>query len=172
MIAIDPPVGFLNLALASKGPSTHDPRVLCPLPRWTGPVAFVGCFAKPCCLPRTPGGSASTTSLSRPAQALHTLRPVDSLDRQKRPLGSGFAGPWACFVAGLRSSQLPNQTACQLPGQPTIARVGLSPTRLSRRSGRTGVSRSKDFSGSRSVHRYAHRWARAKHAAGHLTRKC
>src|ERR1039458_4168507 len=26
MIAIDPPVGFLNLALASKGPSTHDPR--------------------------------------------------------------------------------------------------------------------------------------------------
>ena len=62
MIAIDPPVGFLNLALASKGPSTHDPRMLSPLPRWTGPVAFVGCFAKPCCLPRTPGGSASTTS--------------------------------------------------------------------------------------------------------------
>src|ERR1039458_1463833 len=49
------------------------------------------------------------------------------------------AGPWACFVAGLRSSQLPNQTACQLPGQPTIARVGLAPTRLSRRSGRTGA---------------------------------
>src|ERR1017187_496476 len=64
--------------------------VLCPLPRWTGPGAFVGCFPKPCCLPRTPAGSASMTSLSRPAQALHTLRPVDSLDRPRRPLSRGF----------------------------------------------------------------------------------
>jgi hypothetical protein len=37
--------------------------------------------------------------------------------------------PKATFVAGLRYSQLPNRTACQLPGQPTIARVGLTPTR-------------------------------------------
>ena len=44
----------------------------------------------PCCLPRNPAGSASMTSLSRPAQALHTLRPVDALDRQKRPLFQGF----------------------------------------------------------------------------------
>jgi hypothetical protein len=64
--------------------------VPCPLPRWTGPGAFVGCFPRPCCLPRTLAGSASTTSLSRPAQALHTLRPVDSLGRQKRPLSQGF----------------------------------------------------------------------------------
>ena len=35
----------------------------------------------------------------------------------------------AAFVAGLRPSQLPNQASCQLPGQPTIARVGLAPTR-------------------------------------------
>ena len=33
------------------------------------------------------------------------------------------------FVAGLRYGQLPNRTARQLPGQPTIARVGLAPTR-------------------------------------------
>jgi hypothetical protein len=32
------------------------------------------------------------TSLSRPAQALHTLRPVDLLARQKRTLSQGF-GP-------------------------------------------------------------------------------
>jgi hypothetical protein len=37
--------------------------------------------------------------------------------------------PKARFVAGLRYGQLPNRTACQLPGQPTIARVGLAPTR-------------------------------------------
>jgi len=37
--------------------------------------------------------------------------------------------PKATFVAGLRYGQLPNRTACQLPGQPTIARVGLPPTR-------------------------------------------
>jgi hypothetical protein len=64
--------------------------VLYPLPRWTGPGASVGCFPRPCCLPRVLAGSASTTSLSRPAQALHTLRPVDSLDRPRRPLSQGF----------------------------------------------------------------------------------
>ncbi len=37
--------------------------------------------------------------------------------------------PKAAFVAGLRYGQLPIRTACQLPGQPTITRVGLSPTR-------------------------------------------
>ena len=37
--------------------------------------------------------------------------------------------PKATFVAGLRYCRLPDRTACQLPGQPTIARVGLAPTR-------------------------------------------
>src|SRR5271165_2122425 len=37
--------------------------------------------------------------------------------------------PKAAFVAGLRYGQLPDRAACQLPGQPTIARVGLAPTR-------------------------------------------
>src|SRR5271165_1996130 len=64
--------------------------VLCPLPRWTDPGAFVGCFPRPCCLPRSLAGSASTTSFSRPAQASHTLRPADSLDRPRRPLSQGF----------------------------------------------------------------------------------
>src|ERR1700689_1087140 len=73
-------------------PLTRSPVSTCRahLPRWTGPGASVGCFPDPCCLPRSPGGSASMTSLSRPAQALHTLRLVDSLDRQKRPLSQGF----------------------------------------------------------------------------------
>ena len=35
----------------------------------------------PCCLPRLTGGSASTTSLSRPAQASLTLRPARLLAR-------------------------------------------------------------------------------------------
>ena len=114
--------------------------VLCPLPRWTGPGASVGCFPKPCCLPRTLGGSASMTSLSRPAQALHTLRPVDSLNRQKRPLSQGF-GP-AGYPAKPRASYR---------AKPTIARVGLPPTRCSRRSGRTR--------GHRNSHTTAHRIA-------------
>ena len=37
--------------------------------------------------------------------------------------------PKATFVAGLRYCRSPDRTACQLPGQPTIARVGLAPTR-------------------------------------------
>jgi hypothetical protein len=36
------------------------------------------------------------------------------------------AGPRACLVAGLRSSRLPDQTALQLPGRPTVSRMRLS----------------------------------------------
>ncbi len=47
-----------------------------------------------CSLPQMAGGSASALSLSRPAQASLTLRPVGSLSRPRRPLsrGSGPAG--------------------------------------------------------------------------------
>src|SRR5439155_13117807 len=38
------------------------------------------------------GGSASASSLSRPAQALPTLRPAGLLDRPRRPLSRGFSG--------------------------------------------------------------------------------
>jgi len=41
-------------------------------------------------LPRNSGGSASMTSLSRPAQASYTLRPVGLLNRPRRPLSRGF----------------------------------------------------------------------------------
>lgn len=55
-------------------------------------------------LPRYSGGSASTTSLSRPAQALLTLRPAGLLNRPK-----------AAFVTRLRPDRLPDQAARQLP---------------------------------------------------------
>src|SRR5260370_41821648 len=54
----------------------------------------------PCCLPRSTGGSASPTSLSRPSQASLTLRPARLLARLKRT-----------FVPRLRPSQLPDQAA-------------------------------------------------------------
>ncbi len=44
----------------------------------------------PCGLPRYAGGSASASSLSRPAQASLILRPAGSLDRPRRPLSRGF----------------------------------------------------------------------------------
>ena len=53
-----------------------------------------------CCLPRLTGGSASATSLSRPAQASLALRPARLLARLKRT-----------FVPRLRPSQLPDQAA-------------------------------------------------------------
>jgi hypothetical protein len=56
-------------------------------------------------LPRISGGSASMTSLSRPAQASLTLRPAGLLSR-----------PMAAFVTRLRPAQLPRQAARQLPG--------------------------------------------------------
>ena len=41
----------------------HLPHVPCPLPRWIGTGACVGCFPTPRGLPRQKGGSASTISL-------------------------------------------------------------------------------------------------------------
>ena len=43
--------------------------------------------------------------------------------------------PEVAFVAGLRSSRLPDQTACQLPGQPTVTGMRLSLTSQPRRWG-------------------------------------
>ncbi len=109
-------------------PSTNTglPRLRDPLSRRAVPItpvdrsgASVGYFPKPCCLPHSSAGSTSTTF---PFEACSGFTHVTAR-RFARP-------PKAAFVAGLRSSQLLNQTACQLPGQPTIARVGLPPTRL------------------------------------------
>ena len=44
----------------------------------------------PCCFPRYSGGSASASSLSRPAQTSLALRPAGSLNRPRRPLSRGF----------------------------------------------------------------------------------
>src|SRR6516164_3118217 len=67
--------------------SDHLLCMLCSLPRWTGsgarwlascalPRGFLPC---PCSLPHSRDGSASTSLLSRPAQASHALRPAELL---------------------------------------------------------------------------------------------
>src|SRR5262249_23336435 len=85
-----------------------------------------GCRLVPrsCCLPEMAGGSASALSLSRPAQALLALRPVESLSR-----------PAATFVTRLRPRQLPSRVARQLLDQSTIIQVEPSSTDDSRRQG-------------------------------------
>ena len=75
---------------ASPDYPDHLSNVPCPIPRWIGTGAYVGCFPIPRGLPRFPGGSASTISLSRPAQTSLALRPAGSLNRPRRPLSRGF----------------------------------------------------------------------------------
>src|SRR2546421_5799737 len=70
------------------------------------------------------GGSASALSLSRPAQASLTLRPIGSLSR-----------PEATFVTRLQPMRLPAQAARQLPDQSTTIRVESSSTDDSRPRG-------------------------------------
>jgi len=68
-------------------------------------------------LPQMAGGSASALSLSRPAQALLTLRPAGLLNRLK-----------AAFVTRLQPCRLPGRTARQLPDQSTTLWVESSST--------------------------------------------
>jgi len=83
-------------------------RAATPRPGWASPVTrptFPTCCAHYpggsdrcmcrllpclCCLPQNSGGSASASSLSRPAQASLTLRPAGWLNRPWRPLSRGF----------------------------------------------------------------------------------
>ena len=67
----------------------HPSNVPCPIPRWTAAGASVGYLPAARGLPRSSGGSASTTSLSRPAQASLALRPAGLLSRPRRPLSQG-----------------------------------------------------------------------------------
>ena len=125
---------------ASPDYPDHLSNVPCPIPRWIGTGAYVGCFPIPRGLPRFPGGSASTISLSRPAQTSLALRP--------RWIAQP---PKAAFVTRLRDGRLPNRPARQLPDQPTTlwmvpsstgdprlrgalgnAGLGLTPYRLAR----------------------------------------
>ena len=88
---------------ASPDDPHHPSSVPCPLPRRIETGARVGSFPVPRGLPRISGGSASATSLSRPAQASLALRPAGSLNRPRRPLSQGFdragypAGPLASY---------------------------------------------------------------------------
>ena len=59
-------------------------------------------------LPQMAGGSASALSLSRPAQASLTLRPVGLLSRLQRPLSRGFS-PSGYPVEPLVSYQINRQ---------------------------------------------------------------
>ena len=102
----------LHPTRASPNYPAHPSDMPCPLPRWTRTGAIVGCFPAPLGLPRYSGGSASMTSLSRPAQASLTLRPAGLLNRPK-----------AAFVTRLRPARLPDRAARQLPG-PTDNSLG------------------------------------------------
>jgi hypothetical protein len=86
--------------------------------------ARVGCFPTPRGLPRYSGGSASTSSLSRPTQASHTLWPAGSLSRPRRPLSRGF-GP-----AGYPTKPLVSYRTL-----PTTLRMASSSTGVPRRRG-------------------------------------
>ena len=97
-----PPAGTSLAALRS--PLADLP---CPLPRRTEPlqVSVASRLVRP---PRISGGSASTISLSRPAQAYCALRPASLLARLSPD-----------FVTRLPRGRLPDQAARQLPRLPT-----------------------------------------------------
>ena len=86
----------------SRASLTNPDHLLCmpcSIPRWTGsgarwlascafPRGFLPC---PCSLPRYRDGSASTSLLSRPAQASHALRPAQLLPHHTWALSRGSA---------------------------------------------------------------------------------
>src|SRR5215208_6714569 len=78
--------------LAHDGPPPIT-RTTFPTCRAHYPGGSSGCacrlLPRSCSLPQMAGGSASALSLSRPAQASHTLRPAGSLSRPRRPLSRG-----------------------------------------------------------------------------------
>src|SRR5277367_3139658 len=106
-------------------PSTGLPRLLDPLSRRAVPITPVDrsrCTRR--LLPRTVLPSPKSGRVG-----VHNF-PFEACSGFTHVTARRFAPPpKAAFVAGLRHGQLPNRTACQLPGQPTITRVGLSPTR-------------------------------------------
>jgi hypothetical protein len=78
--------------LANDG-SPPVTRTTFPTCRAHYPGGSSGCscrlLPRSCSLPQMAGGSASALSLSRPAQASLTLRPIGSLSRPRRPLSRG-----------------------------------------------------------------------------------
>ena len=109
---------------ASLTDPDHLPCMPCSIPRWTGsgarwlascafPRGFLPC---PCCLPRYRGGSASTSLLSRPAQASHALRPAELLTHHTWALSRGFA-----------LASFPARTLASYQVQPTTSLGGSFP---------------------------------------------
>src|ERR1022692_3718381 len=92
-----PPPPAPGLPQLLRPPSLH--AVLSTPADRTGACRFLPC---PRGLPRLTGGSASTTSLSRPAQASLALRPTGSLARPRRTFSRGF-DPASCPTAPLGS---------------------------------------------------------------------
>ena len=84
-----------DVEAATLAPNGSPPitRTTFPTCRAHYPGGSSGCACRllphSCSLPQNPGGSASALSLSRPAQASLTLRPVGSLSRPRRPLSRG-----------------------------------------------------------------------------------
>src|ERR1700731_3747877 len=90
MAAADRDVEAATLARDGPPPIT---RTTFPTCRAHYPGGSRGCacrlLPRSCSLPQMAGGSASALSLSRPAQASLTLRPIGSLSRPRRPLSRG-----------------------------------------------------------------------------------
>ena len=126
---------------ASPDYPDHLSNVPCPIPRWIGTGAYVGCFPIPRGLPRFPGGSASTISLSRPAQTSLALRPAGSLNRPRRPLSRGFetAGyPTAPLVSYQINRQLSGWYLPPLVIRAFGAHWEMRATRIPRKNARAG----------------------------------
>src|SRR5947208_11837370 len=123
-------VAFRNVEDATLATDGSPPitRTTFPTCRAYYPGGSSGCacrlLPRSCSLPQMAGGSASALSLSRPAQASLTLRPIGSLSR-----------PEATFVTRLQPMRLPAQAARQLPDQSTTIRVESSSTDDSRPRG-------------------------------------
>ena len=90
------PLPVRNVEAATLVPTGSPPitRATIPTCRAQYPGGPNGCMCRllphPHGLPRYSGGSASATSLSRPAQTSLTLRPAGLLNRPRRPLSRGF----------------------------------------------------------------------------------
>src|SRR4051812_10106680 len=74
-------------------------------------------------LPRFPGGSASASSRSRPAQASRALRPAGLLNRPRRPLSPG-SSPVSCPTKPLVSYRSNRQLSGWNPPPLVIRAVG------------------------------------------------
>src|SRR5467141_2449005 len=89
-------------------------------------------------LPQMAGGSASALSLSRPAQALLTLRPTGSLSRPRRPLSRG-SSPSGYPAEPPVSYQINRQLSGWIPPPQVIRAFGAHGHRLTSLAQQTRV---------------------------------